>query len=466
MVSLYILISIIVTITWLIYFSLINIFQKNNFSMMAISFMFGLLSVPVVWLINTQIDSSYILLKVFNEEIIKTLFFLLFYLAFKEHFKEPFDYIVYISMIALGFSGLENVIKYSFSHSDNPAFFDTYIITRIIFGPIGHLSYAIIAVYGWIQFKFNSNKTHPIVILRYFFIALCCHVFYNYLVYEPTQSFLDVGLTLKNLGSNFNYDASKFHIEWALIIVSLYFLFISSIVITIINNTLNNDSKFSYKKSISPDKVLLKMIIGYGVLFVSQLIIYIINHYDFMVHVNESISQSAQLDFIKTSFKVFLFAFTIVVILMRISRLKFLKGRWKKLKLELPFYLFKENYFMRIKGDSNQEMIICSYHNEFFDLHPVYQNAGFLRFSRKAFLEQKIIDSNENSYYLVKVYKNSSSENFDRVILTSKKIGTNKTIESYPIVSIYELNNLDEIGNIESNFPDFKLLDMAYVKPN
>ena len=111
-------------------------------------------------------------------------------------------------------------------------------------------------------------------------------------------------------------------------------------------------------------------------------------------------------------------------------------------------------------------MIICSYHNEFFDLYPVYQNAGFLRFSRKAFLEQKIIDSNENSYYLVKVYKNSSSENFDRVILTSKKIGTNKTIESYPIVSIYELNNLDEIGNIESNFPDFKLLDMAYVKPN
>ena len=173
----------------------------------------------------------------------------------------------------------------------------------------------------------------------------------------------------------------------------------------------------------------------------------------------------AGLNFIKTSFKVFLFAFTSVAILMRISRYKFLEGRWKKLKFELPFYLFKENYFIELKGDSNDEAIICSKLDDFFELHPVYFRRGYLKFTRKAFLERKIIDDNDNSYFLVKLYKNKKSEDYDYVIIKSKRYGKSETIESYPIVNVYQINGLEEIANIETNFNNFKLLDMAYVKP-
>ena len=38
------------------------------------------------------------------------------------------------------------------------------------------------------------------------------------------------------------------------------------------------------------------------------------------------------------------------------------------------------------------------------------------------------------------------------------------TIESYPIVNVYELKGLDQLTNIDSNINQLKLFDIAYVK--
>ena len=463
---LYLLISIIVTIVWFFYFRKINLFSKPNLKLMIIAFSFGLVSVTIVKFLNSFND--FLIFKVFIEEFVKISFFIFFYIIFKKDFKEPFDYVVYISMVALGFTVLENFVKfneYFVPISENSFFFDTYILARIVFGPLGHLTYGVIAVYGWIRFKYAEPKNNYLTLFKYLLIAFISHCFYNYIVSIPVQESLSFRLDFSFFNSKLLADDSKeFHIQWALVLVSFYTLFLSSIFVTIINNVLNNAINFNYKKIITQDSILKKLLIGYGLLFILQLVLYLIIHSDDLDNSNRLVASNSQLDFIKTSFKVFLFAITTLVVLMRITRFNLLKGTWQTMKIELPFYIFKDNYLFKIKGDSNEELKICSYHNQFFNLFPVNNRKSLLRYRNKAFLDEKIVDYKHNTYFLVKLYTTKSSEEFDYFLLTSKSTGMRSTIESYPIVNVYQLKGLDQLTNIESNINQLKLFDIAYVK--
>lgn len=463
---LYLLISLIVTIIWFFYFKKINFFSKPNLKLMLIAFSFGLVSVSIVKPLNSFID--FLIFKVFIEEFVKICFFIIFYLIFKKEFKEPFDYIVYISMVALGFTVLENIVKFNENLqpiSKNSFFFDSYILARIVFGPLGHLTYGIIAVYGWIRFKFAEQKNNYLTLFKFLLIAFISHCFYNYIVSIPVQESLSFGLDFSFFNSKLLADDSKeFHIQWALVLVSFYTLILSSAFVTIINNVLNNSINFNYKKTITQDSILKKLLIGYGFLFILQLALYLIIHSDDLDNSNRVVSGNSQLDFIKTSFKVFLFAITTIIVLMRITRFNLLKGAWQTIKIELPFYIFKDNYLFKIKGNSNEELKISSYHNQFFNLLPVNNKKSLLKYRNKAFLHEKIVDYKHNTYFLVKIFTSKSSDEFDYFLLKSKSTGMRSTIESYPIVNVYELKGLDQLTNIDSNINQLKLFDIAYVK--
>ena len=465
---LYLLISIIVTIVWFFYFRKINLFSKPNLKLMIIAFSFGLVSVTIVKPLNSFMD--FLIYKVFIEEFIKICFFIIFYLIFKKEFKEPFDYVVYISMVALGFTVLENIIKF---YSDlngsevykNSSLFDTYILARIVFGPLGHLTYGLIAVYGWIRFKFVDQKNNYLILFKFLLISLISHCLYNYIVSIPIQeslSFkLDSGLFDSNLLAE---DSKEFHIQWALILVSIYTLFLSSVFVTIINNVLNNASNFNYKKIINRDSILKKLLIGYGLLFVLQLVLYLIIHSDDLDSSNRLVSSNSQLDFIKTSFKVSLYLITTIVVMMRITKFTLLNGAWQSLKIELPFYVFKDNYLFKIKGDSDEDLKISFYHKQFFSLYSVNNRKSFFKNRNRAFLDKKIVDYKQNTYFLIKLFKIKNSEEFNYFLLKSKSTGLRSTIESYPIVNVYQLKGLDQLTNIESNINQLKLFDIAYVK--
>jgi len=457
MTPLYLIISILVTLIWFYYFSSINIFSKPNFKIMLFAFGFGLLSVPIIDQINSLFENF--ILKVFLEEFFKIGFFVAFYFIFKKHFKEPFDYVIYISMVALGFSVLENWVKFEVTSS-----YGTLLIVRNVFGPVGHITYGLLAVYGWLKFKYDKNKKHNyIVVVKFLLMAIIFHSIHNYITVNQASWGSKLDLSFFN-SKTIAEDSKLFNIQWALVFISIYALFLSSAFSTIINNTLNNSKDFNYKKIINHNNILSKLMIGYGCIFVLQLILYLINHYDALNSSQSGTAHDAQVEFVKTSFKVFLFAFTIVAVIMRISRFNFLKGKWRKVKIELPFYFLKDNYLLKLKGDSYQESQISSFHKEFFNLKPVNNRKTFIKSRNKAFLEEKIIDENQNTYFLVKLFKSIKAEDFDFILLKSRTTGTKSTIESYPIVYVYEIKALEDLVNIETNFHQFKLLDLAYVR--
>ncbi len=460
LILLYILIGLIVSLVWFFYFNKINFFSKKKTKYALLAFIFGLVSVPIVVYLNNSIDS--IILKVLIEEITKLFFFSIFLITFKKLFKEPYDYVFYIAMLAIGFSVLENFLKFNVNITKN-YFFDTYIITRAIFGPLGHISYGVITVYGLIKFKFFDSNKNILTIIRFIFIAIILHCFYNIVVSVEAQKFLDIGFNFNSFKSKSLAEDSKyFHIEWALIIICLFNFLLCSIFSTMVNNALNNSKNFNYSEIKNQDSILLKLLSAYASLFIIQFIVYIIIHYTELNSSDKDISNLAQLEFVKTSFKIVLFAFTIVVILFKLSRFLFLKDSWKTIKFELPFHLFKEGYFIKIKGNTDQEIKISTYLQKFFYLTPInYRKTFFKKLSDRVFLEKKIIDSDWNTYFLIKIYEGPKIDDFNYYILKSIKINNQK---NYPLVKVFKINNADEIIDIQNNFNNFKLLDLAYVK--
>ena len=106
------------------------------------------------------------------EEIVKIIPVLLF-LKFSKAINEPFDYILYASVAALGFSYIEN-IQY-FDHGL------TNITTRGIFCCIGHMALSSIVAYGLMLAKYRGYNKF-ILFGGFLFIAALLHGIYDFVL--------------------------------------------------------------------------------------------------------------------------------------------------------------------------------------------------------------------------------------------------------------------------------------------
>ncbi len=118
MFILYILIATFIAWTWIDYFWRIDVYEKDSIHLFLIMFILGGASVLIVFGINEyfleqfdfKLKGDFIedfLYTVFNigfiEEVAKLIAFLIFYSFFKKQLNEPIDYIIFISISALGF---------------------------------------------------------------------------------------------------------------------------------------------------------------------------------------------------------------------------------------------------------------------------------------------------------------------------------------------------------------------------
>lgn len=107
------------------------------------------------------------------EELVKFLPWFLFG-YFTKKFKEPFDYIIYASVAALGFAFVENLM-----------YLENYgnITIRALITSVAHMFDAVIIAYAFIIVKFrlpkNSNYKIPVLIAG-FLLAILAHGFYDF----------------------------------------------------------------------------------------------------------------------------------------------------------------------------------------------------------------------------------------------------------------------------------------------
>ena len=445
MIILYSLIAIFIAWIWVDYFRLIDIYEKESLVYFIITFILGGASVYIVFGLSDLIDSIYVfelngdflndfLYSTFHigaiEEFAKLIPFVIVYYLFRDQFNEPIDYLVFICISALGFSAVENEM-YFYRHGP-------YIINgRAILSTVEHMFDTALIAYGIILYKFFSRKLSILVIFLFFFLASLSHGFYDFwLIYEDTS-------------------------QWGIAITVLYFLITISLFAVILNNAINNSSFFTYKKVIDSNKVMWRLLSYYGVVFLIQFIFMLFLHgIDY-----------ALIDFLGSLLTT---GFIVFITSVRLSRFKLIKDRWHKLKIELPFSIHSGDSYaisgtllsVRIKGDPFNEAYISTFFKEYFHLKPLsLSSTKYLGKPRISYIEEKLFLKNDRTCFIAKIFHDTESGEYDRVLLKPKVNGVTMQNELHPIVAILKIDRSEDINSDNFNSKKLKFLEWGVIKP-
>ncbi len=232
-----IIISFLISLVWLLYILKLDIFnreKKRHILMIFILAIFVTLLTDFPYNFihslgfkNSTNTISSFLYSVFGigliEETIKLIPVLLM-LKFTKAIDEPFDYILYASVAALGFAFVENAL-----YLNN---FGLEIISaRALYATVAHMAFSSILCYGLFLIKFKQTKTHPFFIfVGFYFLAIFSHGFYDFWLINETVS-------------NFSGITTLF----LLVCIHIWFL--------LINNTLNTSNYYEEKKKMNIDSL-------------------------------------------------------------------------------------------------------------------------------------------------------------------------------------------------------------------
>jgi len=232
-----ILISFLISLVWLLYILKLDIFNKEKKRHILMIFILAifvtlLTDLPYNFIHSLGFKNSTnaigsFLYSVFGigliEETIKLIPVLLM-LKFTKAIDEPFDYILYASVSALGFAFVENAM-----YLNN---FGLEIISaRALYATVAHMAFSSTLGYGLFLIKFKRTKTHPFfTFVGFYFLAIFSHGFYDFWLINETVS-------------NFSGITTLF----LLLCIHIWFL--------LINNTINASNYFETKKEMNNDNL-------------------------------------------------------------------------------------------------------------------------------------------------------------------------------------------------------------------
>jgi RsiW-degrading membrane proteinase PrsW (M82 family) len=418
---------------WVDYFRLIDVFEKDKLWMYILTFIMGGFTVILPLALAPYTDSIFQLsgdliddllfafLKVgFVEELAKIIPFLFLLLAFKKQLDEPMDYIIFISISALGFSAVENVFYFTRSGP-------TIIQYRSILTSVGHMFDTSLFAYGIIQYQFRGKPAYWI--LLGFLMAVFSHGFYDFWLFNE-------------------------HSEPGSWLVSIFFFMLSiSLYATILNNALNLSPYFTYAKTVDAYKVSFHLLKRFGILFI---IVFVLNGFTHDWGI-------AQIHLLSGIFSA---GFLIAITAIRLSRFKLIKNHWQPLYLELPFYFGTAKFSdgssrvrLFIRGESYNESAINTYFEKPFDL--VSMSAKKWKKIRPARIIKKFYLRNEELFYIVEV---ENDQNQKENYLMKPKIGGQEfAYDKYPIASLIRINPQSRVKKHWSKRLIF--IEWVYLKP-
>ena len=236
------LVSFLISMVWFIYILKLDIFNKEKKRHLIIIFVLSifftsLTDIPYSFIHEVGFRNSASLFPSFMysvfgigliEETIK-LIPLLLILKFTKAIDEPYDYILYASVSALGFAFVENAM-----------YLKTYgleiINGRALYATVAHMTFSSILAYGLFLNKFKQSKTNPVVLfLLFYFLAIFSHGFYDFWLINKTAS-------------NFSGITTFF----LLVIIHVWF--------SIKNNTINASNYYTATKMIHNDRLKVYLV--------------------------------------------------------------------------------------------------------------------------------------------------------------------------------------------------------------
>jgi len=251
-----------ISLMWFLYLDRIDLFEREPRMIIIITFILGALFTFLVYPLSNFIDSSFDFRlngELWNdwwycvfgigmvEEIVKIIPFFIV-LRFSKHINEPFDYILYGSVSALGFAFTENVLYLQSSQL-------SAVYGRAMFSSVAHMFDTSIITYGLIYLKHEKidlkGFEFPILLLiaslahgfydfwlindaasSYYFFTILFFLFSIYLWVTMSNNMLNISPFYKTL-NNFNPNRLKYRIVNMLLTIFyatyvFYFLFYGS----------------------------------------------------------------------------------------------------------------------------------------------------------------------------------------------------------------------------------------------
>jgi RsiW-degrading membrane proteinase PrsW (M82 family) len=444
MLYVYILIAAFIAAIWLRYFRDIDVFEREQWLPMVVSFLLGGASVFLLFGLNDWFldafylplsgvwyeDLLFIALKVAGpEEGVKVIAFLVSFLVMRKHFNEPLDYLIYCSLSALGFSAVENVLYFNSSGA-------SIIVARGILSTVGHMFDTALFAYGLILYRFRYQGTKPWLLVIYFSLAVLAHTTYNFpLMHE--------GLELVGF-----------------MITILFFLFTISIYAVILNNALNQSPYFKQEIVVDSSKVSSRLITSYLILLLIQV---------GLIYYQERKLLNSVL-----YFRSELFSTGIIVLIssVRLSRFLLIPGRWLPFKFELPFGIPSVDpipiergggRYLYIKGESYDGLRVHSYFGKTAKIRPLNRKRSRLKgdpsiqLISKHFIAQDLI-----------IFKAKFEEDGQVFGLIPKRQGKNFISEdNHPVLGSFawteDFDNDEFIASLEAE--DMKIHEWIVLLP-
>jgi RsiW-degrading membrane proteinase PrsW (M82 family) len=304
------LISFLISTVWFLYIYKLDIFNKEKkrhlIAIFLLSCAFTLLTnypyefIHSLGFVNRQEFWPSLAYSIFGigfiEETIKFISFLII-LKFTKAIDEPYDYILYASIAALGFSFIENAM-----YLNN---YGLHIISaRALYATVAHMTFSSIIVYGLFLIKYKKTKIPaPIIFVLFYFLAIFAHGFYDFWLINKSLTKFQ-GLT------------------------TLFFLATVHIWFVMKNNTINTSNYFNTSKSINNDRLKIYLIISLISVFMLS---YIYVAFKFN-------SKQANKFLIKSAIT---YGYIIFYLIATLSKFDVIKGLVKPFRLNISFFIPK-----------------------------------------------------------------------------------------------------------------------------
>lgn len=425
--------------TWFFYLRKVDIYETEKLPDMlfdlcigaAVSAVYFLLKAnsSVTWIPNDDFLMRAIYHSLISEgliqEFVKLLPFFIIYTFKKERINEPLDVVIVFCCSALGFSFIQNVF---FAKHE----FNELMWTNSISSAFGHIIHSSIVAYGFAQYLFRNGYHKKKVLIGYFILGVLSHTFFTiWRIYYPNQF---IGL----LGS------------------TLFFLFLVSVFINILNNCLNNSPFFRYDQVINPQKLSTQLGTYFGIIVLIQIIL-------MGVYFG---AESAIIYMIIHSIEIFII---LLIALTRITRFKLMQNTWKSLQIELPFervgytnVLFAP-LRLQVKGEGFNETFINSYLYKNCLVRPLSLRNSYLNADFKGHLEEKIFLDQDIGAYVLKIQTGSMQTK--QYLLIPKTFGRSVMAKQYPIAALMEVENMEKLKTQGTGIFDLPFLEWVYLKP-
>ena len=188
-----ILTALVISLTWANYLWKLDIFEPEKWHHLLIVFLAGsaatFLVFPISDRINTELDFH------LNNEVVNDVFYcfigigmleefvkilpIIILLRFKNIVNEPYDFLLYASISALGFAFVENAM-----YINNTDFYA--VNGRALMSTVAHMTFSSVIGYGFMVASYKSPANKLKYIIGAFLVASFMHGFYDFWLINPT----------------------------------------------------------------------------------------------------------------------------------------------------------------------------------------------------------------------------------------------------------------------------------------